>query len=121
MLFGLLLIYVIGKYYHDLFRKYKGAENKSWPFVLLGISIYYAGALSFGLLAAVLGDRLFDIDLDDINEIVLSLISMPFGILGTLAVYKYLKRKWKKEYVDPSLEIETIGSEVVDEEQPLIQ
>lgn len=117
---GLLLLYFIGKYYNDLFNLYKTNESKSWPYVVLGIAVYYVGTFIFGIAAVLLGEAVFDIDIDNMNELALSLLAMPFGILATFGVYKCLENKWKAEYIDPNLALEEIGGEQ-DDEQPLIR
>jgi hypothetical protein len=44
---------------------------------------------------------------------------LPFGILTTYLIYKYLEKKWTKDFVDTDLAIEGIGEDSEDE-QPLI-
>lgn len=108
---GILLLYFIGKYYNELYKEYK--TEKSWPYVLLGIGTYYAGTLLAGFTIGLLSVTM-DFNIDNTPDLVIGLMAVPFGILATFGVYKYLEKKWKREYVDPVAELETIGSEEVE-------
>lgn len=103
---GLLLLYWIGKYYYQLAEKF----NKSkWGFAILGIATYYGvmviAILLFGIICLLAGIE-FDFEK---NELILSLAGIPFGFAGVYFLYKFLEKKWEKEYVNPLSEIETIG------------
>jgi|TARA_B110000879_G_scaffold211921_1_gene306157 hypothetical protein len=114
---GLLLLYFISKKYNELYHTYN--SDKSWPYILLGIASYYGGSFVAGALGAIVSLTVFDYDIENLNDFYVGLLALPFGILTTYLIYKYLEIKWKKDFVDPDLAIEGIGEDSEDE-QPLI-
>lgn len=103
---GLLLLFWIGKFYYQLAEKF----NKSkWGFAILGLATYY-GTMVVLMLIFVVICLLFNIEFDfESNETLLSLSGIPFGIAGAYFLYKFLEKKWEKEYVNPLTEINSIG------------
>ena len=88
---GLILIYFVGKAFYDLADKY----NKSkWLYAILGVSSYYGGLLltAFGI-GLFLG-IFFPEVLESANEMLLSLSSIPFGVLICYLFYYFLKKSW---------------------------
>ncbi len=105
---GLALIYFIGKYYYNL-AAYN--DKNKWGYALFGVAAYYAGAFVFGLIAGVVITLDGTTSVDDVNEVVLALIGLPFGVGATALLYHLLKKNWEK-HKKVSLEmIEQIGSE----------
>lgn len=103
---GFALIYFIGKYYYNL-SVYHG-KNK-WGYAILGIVSYYAGALLFGvILGLVLG--LVNGSFDNINDFVMGLIAVPFGVGATTLLYHLLKKNWEKNRKINQEMIEQIGT-----------
>lgn len=91
---GILLIYFIGKYYYDLAI----LHNKSkWGFGVLGVIVYYAGTTIFGVVAGVSIAMLKPELLDTVPELVWSIVALPFGILATWGLYRFLKKKWENQ------------------------
>ncbi len=91
---GLLLIYFIGKHYYNLAKKYKKIK---WLFVVIGIAAYYLVAFVLGLLLGIM-DIVFDKEIVDLKErLLISIIALPFGILASYLLYRYLEYIWKKE------------------------
>ncbi len=88
---GLILIYFIGKSYVDLAKEY--GKNK-WLYGSLGVFYYYGGLLFFGFIIGVLMELGYLEFLRDINETLLGIICIPFGILICWGFYTYLKTKW---------------------------
>lgn len=102
---GLILLYWIGKYYYRLAEEF----NKSqWGFAILGIITYYAGTFFFGLVIGVAVEMSSPGYWDDFNEMLFSLFMLPFGILSTYLLYKYLEKSWKSksDILIESIEVE---------------
>ena len=98
---GLLLIYFIGKYFYDLAKSFN--KNK-WLFAILGVICYYFGTFVFGVLIAIIDDLFSLYFLASINDVVLGLIALPFGVLSCVAFYFILKKVWqKKKLVNPTV------------------
>ena len=104
---GLLLIYFIGKYFFDLAVKH---EKSKWGFAILGVVTYYAGTFVAGVIIAVLMEQNKPGSIDEMNDLVLGIISLPFGVAASSALYFILKKNWQKqEHFDVNV-IEEIGS-----------
>lgn len=103
---GLILLYWIGKYFYKLAEKY---DKSKWGFTILGIAVYYAGIIIFGLVIGIVSEIVSPGYFDDFNDKVLGFLALPFGILSCYLLYKYLEKTWKKE--DPKNEnnIDEIG------------
>jgi hypothetical protein len=97
---GLLLLYFIGKYFAELAEKY---NKTKWPYVILGIAMYYASAFVFGLILGLIQYLTESNFLDGVSDIAFSLISVPVGILGCWLTYILLKFVWEKK----ALHVET--------------
>ncbi len=101
------MLYWIGKFYYQLAQVH---SKSKWGFAVLGLVTYY-GSMVVAVLIFVLVCLLFGIEFDfERNETVLGYAAIPFGLLGTYGVYKFLEKKWKKEYVNPLAEIDSIGA-----------
>lgn len=90
---GLLLIYFIGKQFYNL----AGDFNKNkWVFAILGVVSYYSGIIITGFILGFL-IALGPLEgLASLPEIVLGLITIPFGILACWGLYTILKKSWSK-------------------------
>lgn len=90
---GLLLLYWIGKYFYKLAEEYDKSE---WGFAILGVVVYYAGIVvagfSFGIFIGIFYPEI----LETMNETILSLFMIPFGILSCYLLYIQLEKSWKK-------------------------
>jgi uncharacterized membrane protein HdeD (DUF308 family) len=102
---GLILLYWIGKYFFKLAEEYN--KNK-WGFAILGIVTYYAGIIIFSFIFGIVIELTSPGAIDNINETLLGLMMLPFGILSCYVLYKYLEKTWKKNL--PVNEIDQIGS-----------
>lgn len=99
---GLLLLYFIGKYFTDLAEKY---YKPKWLYAILGIAVYYASTFIFGLALGVI-QLVSNTDfLTGTPDIVLSLIGIPFGLLGCWLTHFILKRIWEKKALSEEPEI----------------
>jgi len=102
---GIILIYFIGKQFYSLADNYN--QNK-WLFAILGVVTYYVGTAIGGLILAF-SEIFFGLAIDWENNLLLSLIALPFGILAVYALYFILKKKWKNTFVEVKDEIQDIG------------
>ncbi|CAM1374517.1 hypothetical protein [Tenacibaculum xiamenense] len=106
-MFVLILILVIGKKFYDLADSY----NKSkWGYAIAGALSYYVGAFILGL---VLGAVLLVLEsnfLETASDFVLTIITIPVGLLSCYLFYVFLERKWEKEKPDKDNLIDQIGN-----------
>ncbi|GAB4162622.1 MAG: hypothetical protein Tsb0033_21780 [Winogradskyella sp.] len=102
---GLILLYWIGKYFFKLAEEYN--KNK-WGFAILGVVTYYAGIIIFSFIFGIVIELTSPGAIDNMNETLLGLLMLPFGILSCYILYKYLQKTWKKNL--PVNEIDQIGS-----------
>lgn len=102
---GILLLYWIGKYYYKLAE----AHGKSkWGYAILGIVTYYACAVVSGFLMGIFIELIWPGAVDTINELLLSILVLPFGIAGTYLLYHYFRRSWERKA--PQLGVEVLGA-----------
>ena len=106
MIFGLLLLYFIGKYYFELAIKFN--KNK-WLYAILGVVSYYVFGLLFTTIIMVLDIWLFEWGFDWEDKYGMSLLVIPIGILSTWVLYSLLERKWEKNFTPINDEIDEIG------------
>jgi MFS family permease len=93
MILGILLVYFIWKRFSELAFEH---NQKKWIYGLLGILCYYLGTLIGGAIIGVLSVFMdFDVNWD--NDLLMSVIALPFGIGTCYLFYYLLKKKWEKE------------------------
>ncbi len=92
-MFGLLLVYFIGKSYYHLARIY---DKNKWVYAILGILSYYMGAFLGGILIAILA-LIGKFDITGTSDTLLGLMALPIGILSCWGLYKLLEKQWSKE------------------------
>ena len=93
MLLTFLLIYFVGKSYYDLASKHK--KNK-WGFAILGVVSYYAGLFIAGIVIALVYEFGMSQSIEDVPEIKIGLMALPFGVLSCWGLYRVLKSQWGK-------------------------
>ena len=103
---GILLIYWIGKYFYQLAEKFN--QNK-WLYAILGIVVFYAAQLFFGILLGV-GDAIFDLGINFEENLGLDLLGIPIGALACNLFYELLDKVWKRDVVIVSDSIQDIGN-----------
>jgi len=91
---ALVLIYFAGKQFAELAFEH---EKSRWLYAILGILSYYVGIILTGLLIGVL-IGLNNSGINDSNELAVTLICIPFGVLSCWGFYKFLKYKWSNTY-----------------------
>ncbi|WP_067146725.1 hypothetical protein [Pseudotamlana agarivorans] len=108
---GLVLLYWIGKYFYKLAE----THNKSqWGYAILGVITYYGGIIVCGFIIVLLFELMSPGAIDSVNDSLLGILMLPFGILSCYLLYKYLEKKWQKEYSNPAELIDDIGKPVDD-------
>ena len=90
---GLLLLYWIGKYFYKLAEEY---DKSKWGFAILGVAVYYAGILLASFTTGIILGIFYPESLENLNEMLLGLAMLPFGILSCYILYKILENVWKK-------------------------
>jgi phosphotransferase system glucose/maltose/N-acetylglucosamine-specific IIC component len=107
---SIIILFAIGRYFYKLAEAYK--QNK-WIFAILGVISYYAGAFAGGIILGVL-DEVLGLGFDWDNNLLLTLVAIPFG-LGTMYLFYFLlKKNWKKTVVEEKNEIQDIGKQLED-------
>ncbi|MEY8848817.1 hypothetical protein AB9K26_08375 [Psychroserpens sp. XS_ASV72] len=108
---GIILIVIIGRQFFKLAEQYR--QNK-WLFAILGVLSYYVGALVGGVILGTV-DAFVNLGIDWDNNLLMTVIALPFG-LGTAYLFYYLLNKnWSKNVVlEKTNEIQDIGKDVDD-------
>lgn len=101
---GVILIYWVGKYFYDLAIKF---DKSKWGFAVLGLATYYGSQLIFGIILAIFND-IYALGID-FEGFGINLLGIPIGALSCYLLYNFLEKKWKREYVNPMAEINSIG------------
>jgi hypothetical protein len=104
---GILLYYFIWKYFAELAELH---SRKKWPFGLMGIGFYIVGTFVGGIIIALLNNDI----LAESNDLKLSLMAIPIGLITCVIGYKLLERYWKKNALPQLMEddINNFGSDV---------
>lgn len=103
-MFGILLIYWVGKYFYQLAIEFN--KNK-WGFAFIGLAVYYGSQIVFGFVLGLLNE-IFVLGID-FESYGINLLGIPIGGFACYFFYKFLEKKWKREYVNPLAEIDSIG------------
>ena len=103
---GLILIYFIGKWHYQLATDYH--KNK-WLFAILGVIVYYLGVFAGGFILGIIGIVTGYEGLFELPDLLLSIIALPFGLLTTWGLYKFLEKNWSKNnFSDPEMLDDTL-------------
>ncbi|NMM48775.1 hypothetical protein [Marinigracilibium pacificum] len=90
---GIALLYWIGKYFYNLADQF---NRSKWGFAILGIVIYFIGTVIGGIILGLI-EFMLDVNIfTDLPDIVLNLLTIPFGILCDYILYKVLEKSWSK-------------------------
>jgi len=93
MLIYLGLLYFIGRAYHNLALRF---DKKGWLYVVLGIACFFFGFFGGAVLIVIVYEVGLDTSIDDVNEILLDILCLPFGIGLCWGFYKLLEYNWSK-------------------------
>lgn len=103
---GIVFIYFIGKYFYELAKNHQ--KNK-WLFAVLGIVVYYGGAILLLLPVYLLAYFTFPEFVENLSERDLNFIGIPFGIAACYIFYYLLRKQWSKGINVTLEEIDNIG------------
>jgi hypothetical protein len=104
---GLLLVYFIGKYYYQLAFHH---NRNAWGYAILGVIVYYGTTFLSGFLFAFTYLEMGNESIDSGTELLLSILSIPVGILGAYILYKALEKSWKSSNSD------SLNSDILDQD-----
>ena len=104
---GIILIYFIGKKFYQLADQF---DKNKWGHAISGVVTYYAGTFLVGLIIGVVIEVWGSISIYDLNDFVLTLIALPFGLLACYGLYTYLKKKYEKNASLTTDSIDDIGT-----------
>ena len=90
---SILFIYFVWKSFADLALEH---DKSRWGFGILGVVVYYAGLFLFALVLGILSAAEVIPSIEDMNNLLLTLICAPFGILCCWGLYRILKSNWEK-------------------------
>lgn len=90
---SIILIYFIGKPFYNLAEAHY--KNK-WIFAILGVVTYYGGTFLGGFILGVFIAFGYMESLLTLPELVLGLLTLPFGLLACWGLYAILKNIWSK-------------------------
>ena len=107
MILDILLFYFVGKAFYDLANEY---DRSRWGFAVLGVISCYGGVLVGGIVLALIYELGLSKSIEELNEVLLSLMALPFGILMCWGFYHILKRSWSRS----STNSDSASSEVLD-------
>lgn len=88
---GLILLYFVGKAFYDLASQ--NGKN-AWLFAILGVASYYAGIFVGGIIIAIGYGLFLDGSIEEVNDTLLGLLGLPFGVLICWGFYRLLKSRW---------------------------
>ncbi len=91
---GLIFIYFLGKYFYELAIN----NNRSaWGYAILGVLSYYAGTVVFAIIIALIIEFNSPGSIDEMNDTLMGLAGVPFGLLTAWGLYQFLKRRFDKQ------------------------
>ncbi len=90
---GLLLLYFAGKAFYDLAQEH---GRSRWGFAILGVLSYYAGLFIGGIIVTLIYEFGLSKSIEEVNEILVSLMALPFGVVICWGFYNILKSAWSK-------------------------
>jgi FtsH-binding integral membrane protein len=103
---GLLLVYFIGKYFYQLAFEH---NRSKWGYAILGVVVYYSTTLLAGIVIAYAYFEFVDETIERGIEMLLSILTVPFGILGAYILYKKLEKNWSNSKHD------SMNSDILDQ------
>jgi hypothetical protein len=107
---SILFIYFIGKAFYTLAEEH---NKHNWLFGILGVVSYYAGAFLGGILIGVIYViQNPDGVMEELDDRLLSLLTIPIGLLSCWLFYRILKSQWGKQASRAS-EIEVLDADLL--------
>ena len=97
---GLFLLAFLGKKFYEL----AGTHNRhQWGYAIAGVAAYYLGTFIAGIAFFIFMDiASFP---DDTPDLMISLLSIPFGLLASGGLYYFLEKQWGIEPISQNTDI----------------
>ncbi|MGD1842133.1 MAG: hypothetical protein ACFB0B_14735 [Thermonemataceae bacterium] len=111
---GLVVIYFIGKAYYTLAEEYKQSK---WTYAVAGVAVYYLGSFLGGITWGIIFEIYEEGYIDTVDDLMLGLLSLPFGIATCLGSYKLLKQRWQRRQELLSELVEGFGEQETEEKE----
>lgn len=93
---GLILIYFLAKAFYDLAGEH---DKHQTGFAIAGVATYYLGSFIGGILIVIGMEIITPGSIDEMDDTLLGLIAIPFGLLFYWLLYRYLKGSWERGVV----------------------
>lgn len=90
----ILLVIYIGRWFFNLAQKHN--KNK-WLVGILGALSFYAFILISGFLMGIIFAAIEYNAFFELPDIVIGILCIPFGLLGTWGLYRILKSNWERQ------------------------
>lgn len=93
---GIVFIYFVGKKFYTLAEE---KHKKKWPYAILGVLSYYFGLVTGGIVLGILLEIFMPGTVDSMNDMALSLLCIPFGLLACFGLYWIFKNAWQGDEI----------------------
>ena len=93
---GIVFIYFVGKKFYTLAEE---KHKKKWLYAILGVLSYYFGLITGGIFLGILLEIFMPGTIDSMNDIALSLLCIPFGLLACFGLYWIFKYAWQGDEI----------------------
>jgi len=92
----ILILIFVGRWLYQLAKKFN--KPNAWLYGLFAVLMYFGTSFIFGLIAALIMLAAgHDLMFTPGEELLFSLIGIPFGFGGVALLHYLLKRSWSKE------------------------
>ncbi len=109
---GLILIFSIGKHFYKLAQEFE--KSPPFGYAVLGVIVYYGGMILFSLSLGVVIALVKPNYIDNLNNLVIGLIAIPFGILSCWLLSKYQRKRWSKTSVNSTFRQDILDQDLQD-------
>lgn len=94
IMIGIITLYFIGRYFYNIAEE----NNKNnWVFAILGVAIYFIGLVIGQMIIFAWYEIYSEYGIEDANETIVAIASIPIGLLFTFLLSKYLKKSWQQK------------------------
>ena len=93
---GIVFIYFVGKKFYTLAEE---KHKKKWLYAILGVLSYYFGLAIGGVLVGISIEFFYPNTIDTYNELALSALCIPFGLLACFGLYWIFKNAWQGDEI----------------------
>ena len=93
MLIYIGLLIFIGRRYYNLALQY---GKTGWLYVFLGIVSFFFGVFVGAIIVVVVCEIGLEISIDEVHDLLLDVLCIPFGIGLCWGFYKLLQSSWSK-------------------------